>query len=295
MGAHRSFEGMTNLFTGIIAAGWQTWPFTITKGIVNIASGTTNITSGDHYDCESLTIASGAFLNISASNTTSFTLITAKTLILNGTIKGQLGENTGGANSRLITQTGVTFTYTINQNAGGDGSRGEAGGTGGANAYGNGGGGAGFNTTYFAGLAAELTKGGNSGQGAVGASVYSGNGANGTFSYPMDQGGGGGSRGRHGQNIIIYAKSLSGSGTIITSGGIGGNGGSGFFGETATCGAGGGGAGGSAGGVFVRYKSNTASLTYTTAGGNGGTGGIATYHGVNGTAGTANTPSVLAY
>lgn len=104
----------------------------------------------------------------------------------------------------------------------------------------------------------------------------------GSSSGPYTCGNGGGA-GAIGGTIGIFAKLLSGSGTIEAKGGVGGNGtGGGTFG----CSGGGGGSGGNGGFLFVFMATKTFSGSYTLTGGVGGTGGVKEASGpANGTTG----------
>ena len=113
-------------------------------------------------------------------------------------------------------------------------------------------------------------------------------------------GGGGGASGGSGGIVIVFARIITGTGTIKASGGNGGNGGNGVNGGGGNAGGGGGGGAGAGGdgGVAIRVYSSLTSATITAPAGSlgtkgnlgtgSGTGGSGT-DGATGTAGSSGT------
>jgi predicted RecA/RadA family phage recombinase len=111
-------------------------------------------------------------------------------------------------------------------------------------------------------------------------------------------GGGGGYKGNHGKGLVLYIEgTISGTGTVLSSGTSGFNGGSGSLmassGGNVLSGRGGGGAGGSGGSVVVRY--NGGSLpNINVSGGSGGIGGsTGSSSAQNGQAGNAGSVTLI--
>lgn len=141
---------------------------------------------------------------------------------------------------------------------------------GGVAGFGNGGGGGKSHLlTPQDGLPGESLKGGNGGGGSIGAPVYGNNGADGEA---LVSAGAGGSRGAHGQALMLRAYKIQGAGTINAAGQKGGDGGSGTAGGSGHP-AGGGGAGGSGGKIWLRYKTGTPNLNVLVTAGERGVAG----------------------
>jgi hypothetical protein len=181
------------------------------------------------------------------------------------------------------------------------GAAGRGGGGGGASAddngcgvHGSGGGGAaphpsGRNPSSVA--ASRLTFGGGAAAGGGGgagglvanqspsflASGGRANGAGGFVGRAFSRGGSGSNGDAGGGIILVFARSLAGTGSLLANGGLGGSGGGGGGGagyDGAAGGGGGAGADGAAGGsIYVRYGSSSWTGSASSAGGRGGGGG----------------------
>lgn len=173
-----------------------------------------------------------------------------------GTFGGTLGNaGTAGLNS-------TNSIANISGSNGGNSQNGTSfsGGTGGTSTF------TGKNHIFYLTLFASnvgatwttLTSIAGSGSGAGGGSVAGANG-----------GGGGGGSGANGGDIVLFAKTLSGTFTIESFGGNGGNGGNGFGSGSG----GGGGAGGSGGCAVVAYSASTWTGVFALTGGTGGSPG----------------------
>lgn len=247
---------------------------------------TVSINAGDEKHYNSITINSGGVLQVNASASPQPALIGCKfALVNNGVIRAILGQHAGGSFNKTFFS--VNYSYSISQQAGGTGGTGFGGSgakVGGAQNSGNGGQGGGFTTTIGYGEngtpATSSASGGEAGQPTNNGGpipVYSGNGTQ--YVFPDSSLGtvygrcAGGSRGRHGASVILYANEISGSGSVQTYGSAGGSGASeGAF--NGGNGGGGGGAGGSGGKIWIRYKKSYSALSYSYGGGSGGAGGI---------------------
>lgn len=259
--------------TGDLLSEWPTGE----DGPLLVGPGqTVNITAGDIKDYSDCTIDATGTLHIDDGD--GWTIIgCAGTLTINGTIEARNGEtgvdDTFASNEPDNTGalTGPALSYSIVQSVGGGGGTGIA--PGGSSFFGNGGGGGGGPTNN--GQDGILGFGGTGGAGTIfgcpgnatnpggGAAIWGNMGGQGLQPgvccgpTMRSAGGGGGSRGYHGQGLFLkVAGDITGSGTIDVSGRDGGAGGAG--GGSGPCttngGGGGGGAGGSGGQAVVQYQ-----------------------------------------
>ena len=225
---------------------------------------TLSIESGVVHEYNNLIIDEGAVLKLNEGSLITVLCVRGD-LIVNGKIIGKMGpkgnlkiklpDNWPGKDQWYMMHEN-NLNYMIDQKEGGHGGPASQNGNDpeGASrqAEGNGGGGASGNDND--GNDADENKGGDAGDyPKTGAGLYGNNGKPGLRGEM--QGGGGGSRGYHGQGILILCKNISGFGKIDVSGSAGGNGGDGGFAasNSGKGGGGGGGAGGSGGCIWIRY------------------------------------------
>lgn len=256
--------------------------FTMISGAVNgdlyIGAGqTVQISAGSDRQYGDLVIDAGGTLEILPGGAIT-TIKVTENCVINGTIKANSGNHIGGTWNKTF--DGEALTYTINQQAGGNGGDGvDAGGAiigfGGDSQFGNGGGGGKSHiTTPQDGEAGQLTKGGDGGGGTAGGAVYGNDGEDGIVGIAA---GAGGARGSHGQAVMLKAYKIQGGGTIDARGQKGGDGGDGTGGGSGHP-AGGGGAGGSGGKIWLRHETGTPNLTLLVAAGERGDKGFEDTH-----------------
>lgn len=297
-------------------------------GVLNVTSGTTNLSTNTVYNYSEVNISAGATL--STADTSGILEIRCNgTVTIDGTIDGNgklEGTSVDGQNFRTYFVDLAPGTF----GSAGDGGVGEHQSTGtnenaggnGFNGYGGGGGGGSYNTSpdligghggdgsYPFGFGGEnggtnkgrtagngVASGGGAGcenSGGQGGNSYGADGSNGGGGNAGGGGGAGGERGRQGATIVIYARNFAGTGTIQSNGGDGQNGGNGGA-ATGSAGDGGGGGagGGGAGGILclIGLESSFGGTT-SVAGGAGGSGGTSA-GGTNGSAGTAGTAGTV--
>lgn len=256
--------------------------FTMISGAINgdlyIANGeTVQIAAGSDRQYGDLVIEAGGVLEILPGGAIT-TIKVTENCVINGTIKANSGNHTGGTWNKIF--DGEALTYTINQQAGGNGGDGvDAGGAiigfGGYAQFGNGGGGGKSHiTTPQDGEYGQLSKGGDGGGGTTGGAVYGNDGQDGIIEIAA---GAGGARGSHGQAVMLKAYKIQGGGTIDARGQKGGDGGDGTGGGSGHP-AGGGGAGGSGGKIWLRHEAGTPNLKLLITAGERGVKGFEDTH-----------------
>ena len=256
-------------------------------GALNVASGTTTLTTDKIYQYQSINVANGATLTIGgAADNKPLVMYVRGNVTIAGTInlsgKGAVGGSGGAWSSPTAGSAGIGYSGFGAGGGGGGGESGDSGSNGGngnaGSGYTAGSGGAKGTASYAAdgaaggGCVALIT--GFTVQdflkaGLIPLSQGAGGGQGGGSSNASNYWVAGGAGGRGGGSIaIICGGAVNISGSINCSGAVGSGGGSnGYSGDS-------GGGGGGGGGVIVIIYKGTYSLTGTlnVAGGTGGTG-----------------------
>jgi hypothetical protein len=261
----------------IVTAGYRVF----CNGTLNLgASAVISNNGGDGVagvDGSAGTVGTGGAAGTTAGNGWDIWGGTAGTAGLDGTAGGTAGV---AGNASQTTRTNCIGALTNRAGAGGGNASG--GGTAAA--------GTGATNTVSAGpwrAALTYMSGASNGAGVIGTRGGGGGGGGGGTSLTSRPGGGGGG-GAGGGVCLVFARIVTGSGTISANGGAGGNGGNAYNGGSGGGGGGGGGAGG-AGGLAVlvyRYLTSWTGTVSANAGASGG-GGTGTGTGSNGATPTA--------